>query len=351
MAHVLAEAPAPPVRAPTPAPQPRPRIYEGHAIDAALEQRLSLDAKRKSALDKREALIIRALAAVKRREDAVAERERRLDERTEALDRRERLLRAREDTEARRAKRLEDATMSADPRLPEIAKRLEAVEKLVDETAEVVSPSKEEEAQWRQRAKRRAATPTYDTPQSRQKQVEAYHNKKAYLKKSGRPRTAPPKKTGREPPHLDDMAVAREICRSLDVLSRETGESREAWRTKIFGASPPPKRQVSVTMPVASAPFAVAETCRQAVMSVDSLPGGPQAPRDVDRARLEETLRGRLRRARARMPRARMRVTPRRRAGGARARRHPTNTPSTSGVLVVRATIRAPTGTRSTRRD
>ena len=128
-------------------------------------------------------------------------------------------------------------------------------------------------------------------------QVEAYHNKKAYLKKSGRPRTAPPKK-GREPPHLDDMAVAREICRSLDVLSRETGESREAWRTKIFGASPPPKRQVSVTMPVASAPFAVAETCRQAVMSVDSLPGGPQAPRDVDRARLEETLRGRLRRAR-----------------------------------------------------
>ena len=63
-------------------------------------------------------------------------------------------------------------------------------------------------------------------------------------------------------------------------------------------ASPPPKRQVSVTMPVASAPFAVAETCRQAVMSVDSLPGGPQAPRDVDRARLEETLRGRLRRAR-----------------------------------------------------
>ena len=298
MAHVLAEAPAPPVRAPTPAPQPRPRIYEGHAIDAALEQRLSLDAKRKSALDKREALIIRALAAVKRREDAVAERERRLDARTEALDRRERLLRAREDTEARRAKRLEDATMSADPRLPEIAKRLEAVEKLVDETAEVVSPSKEEEAQWRQRAKRRAATPTYDTPQSRQKQVEAYHNKKAYLKKSGRPRTAPPKKTGREPPHLDDMAVAREICRSLDVLSRETGESREAWRTKIFGASPPPKRQVSVTMPVASAPFAVAETCRQAVMSVDTLPGGPQAPRDVDRARLEETLRGRLRRAR-----------------------------------------------------
>ena len=97
---------------------------------------------------------------------------------------------------------------------------------------------------------------------------------------------------------MDDMAVAREICRSLDVLSRETGESREAWRTKIFGASPPPKRQVSVTMPVASAPFAVAETCRQAVMSVDTLPGGPQAPRDVDRARLEETLRGRLRRAR-----------------------------------------------------
>jgi hypothetical protein len=94
------------------------------------------------------------------------------------------------------------------------------------------------------------------------------------------------------------MAVAREICRSLDVLSRETGESREAWRTKIFGASPPPKRQVSVTMPVASAPFAVSETCRQAVMSVDTLPGGPQAPRDVDRARLEETLRGRLRRAR-----------------------------------------------------
>ena len=80
MAHVLAEAPAPPVRAPTPAPQPRPRIYEGHAIDAALEQRLSLDAKRKSALDKREALIIRALAAVKRREAAVAERERRLME-------------------------------------------------------------------------------------------------------------------------------------------------------------------------------------------------------------------------------------------------------------------------------
>jgi hypothetical protein len=173
------------------------------------------------------------------------------------------------------------------------------VEKLVDETAEVVSPSKEEEAQWHQRAKRRAATEkSYDTPASRQKQVEAYHNKKAYLKKSGRPRTAPPKKAGREPPHLDDMAVAREICRSLDVLSRETGESREAWRTKIFGASPPPKRQVSVTMPVASAPFAVAETCRQAVMSVDTLPGGPQAPRDVDRARLEETLRGRLRRAR-----------------------------------------------------
>ena len=105
-------------------------------------------------------------------------------------------------------------------------------------------------------------------------------------------------KKNREPPHLDDMAVAREICRSLDVLSRETGESREAWRTKIFGASPPPKRQVSVTMPVASAPFAVSETCRQAVMSVDTLPGGPQAPRDVDRARLEETLRGRLRRAR-----------------------------------------------------
>ena len=131
MAHVLAEAPAPPVRAPTPAPQPKPRIYEGHAIDAALEQRLTLDAKRKNALDKREALIIRALAAVKRREDAVAERERRLDARTEALDRRERLLRAREDSEARRAKRLEDATMSADPRLPEIAKRLEAVEKLV----------------------------------------------------------------------------------------------------------------------------------------------------------------------------------------------------------------------------
>ena len=185
--------------------------------------------------------------------------------------------------------------MSADPRLPEIAKRLEAVEKLVDETAEVVSPEKPE---WRQRAKRRAATEkSFDTSQSRQKQVEAYHNKKAYLKKSGRPRTAPQKKN-REPPHLDDMAVAREICRSLDVLSRETGESREAWRTKIFGASPPPKRQVSVTMPVASAPFAVAETCRQAVMSVDSLPGGPQAPRDVDRARLEETLRGRLRRAR-----------------------------------------------------
>ena len=43
--------------------------------------------------------------------------------------------------------------MSADPRLPEIAKRLEAVEKLVDETAEVVSPSKEDEAQWRQRAR------------------------------------------------------------------------------------------------------------------------------------------------------------------------------------------------------
>ena len=299
MAHVLAEAPAPPVRAPTPAPQPRPRIYEGHAIDAALEQRLSLDAKRKSALDKREALIIRALAAVKRREDAVAERERRLDARTEALDRRERLLRAQEDTEARRAKRLEDATFRADPRLPEIAKRLEAVEKLVDETAEVVSPTQDDEAQWRKRAKRRAATPTYDTPQSRMKQVEGYLNKKAYLKKGSlMPRTAPPKKTGREPPHLDDMAVAREICRSLDVLSRETGESREAWRTKIFGASPPPKRQVSVTMPVASAPFAVAETCRQAVMSVDTLPGGPQAPRDVDRARLEETLRGRLRRAR-----------------------------------------------------
>ena len=294
MAHVLAEAPAPPVRAPTPAPQPRPRIYEGHAIDAALEQRLNLDARRKSALDKREALIIRALAAVKHREEAVAERERRLDARTEALDRRERLLRAREDSEARRAKRLEDANFS-DPRLPEIAKRLEAVEKLVDETVEVVSPEKPE---WRKRAKRRAATEkSYDTPSSRQKQVEAYHNKKAYLKKSGRPRTAPPKKS-REPPHLDDMAVAREICRSLDVLSRETGESREAWRTKIFGASPPPKRQVSVTMPVASAPFAVAETCRQAVMSVDSLPGGPQAPRDVDRARLEETLRGRLRRAR-----------------------------------------------------
>ena len=63
--------------------------------------------------------------------------------------------------------------MSADPRLPEIAKRLEAVEKLVDETAEVVSPSKEEEAQWRQRAKRRAATEkSYDTPSSRQKQVD-----------------------------------------------------------------------------------------------------------------------------------------------------------------------------------
>ena len=45
----------------------------------------------------------------------------------------------------------------------------------------------------------------------------------------------------REPPQLDDMAVAREICRSLDVLSRETGESRETWRTKIFGATPPPK--------------------------------------------------------------------------------------------------------------
>ena len=298
MAHVLAEAPAPPVRAPTPAPVQKPRVYEApprHAVDALLEQRLNLDARRKSALDKREALIIRALAAVKRREAAVAERERRLDARTEALDRRERLIRAREDSEARRAKRLEDANFREDPRLPEIAKRLEAVEKLVDETAEVVSPEKPE---WRQRAKRRAATEkSFDTSQSRQKQVEAYHNKKAYLKKSGRPRTAPPKK-GREPPHLDDMAVAREICRSLDVLSRETGESREAWRTKIFGASPPPKRQVSVTMPVASAPFAVAETCRQAVMSVDSLPGGPQAPRDVDRARLEETLRGRLRRAR-----------------------------------------------------
>ena len=295
--HVLAEAPAPPVRAPTPAPVQKPRVYEApprHAVDALLEQRLNLDARRKSALDKREALIIRALAAVKRREAAVAERERRLDARTEALDRRERLMRAREDSEARRAKRLEDANFREDPRLPEIAKRLEAVEKLVDETAEVVSPEKPE---WRQRAKRRAATPTYDTPQSRQKQVEAYHNKKAYLKKSGRPRTAPPKK-GREPPHLDDMAVAREICRSLDVLSRETGESREAWRTKIFGASPPPKRQVSVTMPVPSAPFAVSETCRQAVMSVDTSPGGPQAPRDVDRARLEETLRGRLRRAR-----------------------------------------------------
>ena len=97
---------------------------------------------------------------------------------------------------------------------------------------------------------------------------------------------------------LQEFLLREEVFDKSSCVARETGESREAWRTKIFGASPPPKRQVSVTMPVASAPFAVSETCRQAVMSVDTLPGGSQAPRDVDRARLEETLRGRLRRAR-----------------------------------------------------
>lgn len=287
MARVLAEAPAPPAPA-RPWP-PQPRVFEAlpiqHEIDAAvaqaLRQKLSLDAKRKSAVDRREALVMRALEAVTRREEASDERNRQLDARAEALDRRERLLREREDREARNAQRLEAAmhpepiaVVDADPRLLGLARRLEAVERLVDETAVALSPKQDEPA-WRQRASRRAATEkTYETRESRRHQVEAYLKKGAARLAEGerlqreppRPRTAPiPKidvrlprpreeeapakaedgrrrgRQAREPPQLDDMAVAREICRSLDVLSRETGESRETWRTKIFGATPPPK--------------------------------------------------------------------------------------------------------------
>ena len=216
------------------------RIYEGHAIDAALEQRRSPRRRSARARDKRGGA------------DHQGARGRQAPRRCgcraasggwtrglAALDRRG--GHAADERETRRRPVARSASRMRKECGPAIAGDREAVggrdeKRFVDETAEVVSPSKEAGA----------VAPAWRAPRGHphlRYAAVAAETGRGLPQQEGLPRRNPrlpahgaPSRS--EPPSTTWPSRARSA--GPDVLSRETGESREAWRTKIFGASPPP---------------------------------------------------------------------------------------------------------------